>query len=113
MIVVLDTNVVVAGLLTNGLCREVVQRTIRARVLATSVPLLDELGNTLRRKFGVGESGEAFLAALRRAVTLVEPAHLPRKICRDPADDVVLATAAAAQADVIVTGDQDLLVLEL
>ena len=31
--------------------------------------------------------------------------------CRDPNDDHVLATAVAVQADVIVTGDKDLLTL--
>jgi uncharacterized protein len=36
---------------------------------------------------------------------------LPARVCRDETDDVVLATAVAAEADAIVTGDQDLLVL--
>ena len=33
-------------------------------------------------------------------------------ICRDPKDDKYLELAAAGQADVIVTGDDDLLVLD-
>ena len=33
-------------------------------------------------------------------------------VCRDAPDDMVLATAVAAGADVLVTGDQDLLVLK-
>ena len=40
-----------------------------------------------------------------------EVAPLFEEICRDPDDDMVLATAIAAQADLILTGDEDLLVL--
>ena len=36
----------------------------------------------------------------------------PLVVCRDPDDDLVLATALAAQADVIITGDKDLLTLK-
>ena len=37
---------------------------------------------------------------------------LTSKVCRDPDDDAVLACAKAANADFIVSGDQDLLVLQ-
>ena len=52
-----------------------------------------------------------FLRTLRQQIRLVEPRRLPSQGCRDPDDDLVLATAIAAVADRIVTGDQDLLVL--
>jgi len=42
---------------------------------------------------------------------LVDPAPLPAPVCRD-ADDLVLASAVSAGADRVVTGDQDLLVLQ-
>lgn len=112
MIVVLDTNVVVAALVANGLCHELLQRTIRLRVLATSAPLLAELDATLHRKFTVTPPVRAFLTAYRLNVTLVEPAVLAVPVCRDSEDDVVLATAVAANTTVLVTGDQDLLVVK-
>lgn len=111
MTVVLDTNVLVAALVAEGLCREVVHRAVRMRVLATSTDLLRELDTTLERKFRITPATTAFLNALRQQIRLVEPQTLPKPVCRDPDDDVVLATAVAARADVIVTGDQDLLVL--
>jgi predicted nucleic acid-binding protein len=43
---------------------------------------------------------------------MVKPEPLPKRVCRDPDDDVVLATAVAGRADFIVTGDDDLLVLK-
>ena len=111
MIVVLDTNVLIAALVAEGLCREVVHRVIRMRSVATSCPLLDELEATLRRKFKVTPATAAFLKAFRQLVRVVELAPLERPVCCDPDDDVVLATAVAAGATVIVTGDDDLLVL--
>jgi uncharacterized protein len=44
-------------------------------------------------------------------VELVIAPPLPNPVCRDPDDDDVLACALAAQVDVIVSGDKDLLVL--
>lgn len=111
MTVVLDTNVLVAALVARGLCLEVVQRTIRMRCLASSTALLDELESTLQLKFEVMPAVALFLALLREQTTLVDPFVLPQSVCRDPDDDVVLGTAMAAGADVIVTGGKDLLVL--
>jgi putative PIN family toxin of toxin-antitoxin system len=110
--VVLDTNVLVAALVAEGLCREVVHRALRMRVVASSVPLLDELQSTLQRKFKVTPAVASFLDSLRQQVRLVEPHALPEPVCRDADDDAVLATAVAAGAGLIVTGDADLLVLE-
>lgn len=42
---------------------------------------------------------------------MIEPPPLPQPVCRDPDDDEVLALAIAAQADLIISGDNDLLVL--
>lgn len=102
----------IAALVTNGFCYELLRRTLPVHILATSVPLLDELESTLQRKFNVGKSVPAFLRSFRTSVTLVEPAALKKPVCRDATDDIVLATAIAAGADFIVTGDQDLLVLK-
>ena len=43
---------------------------------------------------------------------IVSPAPLAQPICRDPDDDAVPACAKAANADLIISGDQDLLVLQ-
>jgi putative PIN family toxin of toxin-antitoxin system len=51
---------------------------------------------------------DSIAEALRTRSYLVTPAtEFPH--CRDPKDDVVIATAVAAQADFIVTTDRDLL----
>jgi putative PIN family toxin of toxin-antitoxin system len=111
VIVVLDTNVLIAGLVAKGLCAEVVSHVVRERSLVSSMALLDELDDTLRAKFKMTPAVNEFLELLRRQVRIVEPLELPKQVCRDADDDVVLGTAAAAKADLIVTGDADLLVL--
>jgi predicted nucleic acid-binding protein len=49
---------------------------------------------------------------LRDQLELIEPAKLTSSACRDPDDDMILATGVAARADCIVTGDNDLLDLK-
>lgn len=111
MIVVLDTNVIVAAMVAKGLCHEVVVRGLGSCTVVTSQPLLDELEHTLRAKFTLGPSGRAFLEQLRLRVRIVQPAPLSSRVSRDADDDMVLTTAIGAGAALIVTGDQDLLVI--
>ena len=53
---------------------------------------------------------------MRRIVTdtniVLQPQPLAQPVCRDPDDDEVLALALLAQAQAIVSGDNDLLVLQ-
>ena len=111
MTVVLDTNVIVAALVAKGLCHEVVVRALGSCSVVTSAALLDELERTLRGRFTLGPAGVAFLEQLRLRVRIVEPALLGTPVSRDADDDVVLATAIAAGAALIVSGDRDLLVI--
>lgn len=112
MIVVLDTNVIVAALVAKGLCHEVVVRALGSGTVVTSPALLDELDGTLRAKFTLGPGAMAFLEQLRLRVHLVVPVPLAAPVSRDADDGVVLATAVAANATAIVTGDLHLLVLQ-
>ncbi len=61
--------------------------------------------------YGQARATPGILAEFRARITLVKPATLDSPVCRDRDDDTVLATAIAAQARVIVTGD-DLLALK-
>jgi putative PIN family toxin of toxin-antitoxin system len=66
----------------------------------------------IRDRYGITQSDVDRLAASLRADALVVPGEytIP-PICSDPGDDQVLACAVEAQADCIVTGDLDLLML--
>ncbi len=111
MKVVCDTNVLVAGVVAEGLCRDIVKRRLVRGELITSRALLDELARTLRDKFHTGPAEVPLLNVYRERATIVRPKALPHPVCRDRDDDKVLATAVAGRADVILTGDDDLLVL--
>ena len=51
------------------------------------------------------------LDELQRLDEIIDPPPLPAAVSRDPSDDTVLALAVASQADLIITGDADLLTL--
>jgi len=85
--------------------------------LFTSQALLDELNETLHRpklaravaNTGIGAAG--LLSHYQQLVQLVAARQFTQQIGRDADDDAVLAGALAANADIIATGDKDLLVL--
>jgi uncharacterized protein len=109
--VVFDTNVIVAGLVAEGLCREILEIHVPEHHVVLSQALWDELLATLKRKFGLTANDLPVLPLYRQHAECCEPAVLPEPVCRDPDDDMVLATAVAGGADAIVTGDADLLTL--
>lgn len=119
MRLVLDTNIVASGLLWNGAPAQLIDAAQADEVeLCTSRILLAELTRILRRaKFlkainATGLSGDDLVMGYAELATLVTPMPLQPIILRDPDDDHVLACALAAQADLIVSGDADLLVLK-
>ncbi len=110
---VLDTNVVVAGLLWNGPPRQLLEAAIAGEVeLFSSAVLLDELAHTLGyAKFAgrieaFGTHITALVAQYTALVSLVAPAGVPRIVANDADDDHVIAAAVAARAELIVTGDR-------
>lgn len=111
MRIVLDTNVVVAGIVAEGLCREIVEAHLPEHRPILSGPLWEELVDKLREKFDLEADALPILTLYRRHATWVEVSPLEEPVCRDPDDDWVLATAVTGEAEVIVTGDDDLLTL--
>ncbi|MGH8614250.1 MAG: putative toxin-antitoxin system toxin component, PIN family [Gammaproteobacteria bacterium] len=109
----LDTNVVVAGLLWNGPPRRLLDMAIDEGVyLCTSGVLIDELKETLsyakfaQRIARFGSSVPILVARYEALVTEVSVPATPRVVVNDPDDDHVLACAMAARADMIVSGDR-------
>lgn len=113
-IAVLDTNVVIAGLLCAGPPHSLLLRATERRdlVLATSPQLMAELGDTLglprfrKRTLDAATSIEKLLAVYRDTTVLVTPREVPRVVVEDVDDDHVIAAAVAARARYIVTGDR-------
>ncbi len=111
---VLDTNIVVAGLLWNGPPRRLIEWAIEGEAveLFSSRALLDELAHTLgyskfaARIESIGTSIAALVAQYTALVSLVMPASVPRVVANDADDDHVIAAAVAVRAELIVTGDR-------
>lgn len=115
MRVVLDTNVVVSALLWGGIPYRLIQAASAGDIaLFASAVLLDELRDTLARPHLASRLAQQ-PASVEQAIGLYSQlvGHVvPRTIAptsRDPDDDHVLACALAAKAQLIVSGDKDLL----
>ena len=111
MRVVVDTNVIVSGLVAEGVCRDIVKRYLPACDLITSPALLDELAKTMRDKFGLNPADLPLLKIYADTATVVKSQPLSSPVCRDKDDDELLATALAGEAEIILSGDKDLLTL--
>ena len=112
MRLVFDTNIIVAGIVAEGLCREILETHLPEHTPILSRVLWDELVDKLRDKFGLRADDLPVLALYRQLAEWCEPVQLAKAVCRDRDDDWVLATAVAGHADAIVTGDRDLLSLK-
>ncbi len=113
MRIVLDANVIIAALLTEGRCREVLRLAAGRHDAYVCPAILDEVAEKFATKLAAhADRVRSVSSELMPLVHVVEPAQVPGDCCRDPDDVHVLGTAAAASADLIVTGDDDLLVLK-
>ena len=119
MKVVLDTNVLLSGLMfPDGAPGRVVAAWRQARFeIVISVPQLAEIGRALaypkiRRILGWDDQRiEQFIRQLYIRAQIVDLAGTTVQVPGDPDDIPILATLVAAKADVLITGDGDLLAL--
>jgi putative PIN family toxin of toxin-antitoxin system len=110
--VFLDTNVLVSAYATRGLSADVVRLVLAEHDLLTGAVNLVEMRRVLTGKLQVpGETVRGIEAFLREQTVVPKPAHVLDLAVRDPDDRWVLASAVAGAADVLVTGDKDLLSL--
>ena len=114
MRVVLDTNVILSGLL-GGTTRTVLDALFLNRFrLVTSNALLTELTVVLKRPQWRSVLASAacsdFMALVRDDAVVVSPTKSV-VLCRDPEDNALLECALAGRVDYLVTGDHDLLTL--
>lgn len=112
--VVLDTNVLVSAIISDGKSRELLRRGISKQFsIITSDLILKELTVVLRRpKFKTSQvEVQRVIVALMRTAEVVNVTSKIKAVKEDPKDDMVVETAYDGNADMIVTGDSHLLVL--
>jgi putative PIN family toxin of toxin-antitoxin system len=112
---VFDTNVLVSALMfEQSTPAQAFFAALQGGEVLISAPLANEISTILHRnkfnRYFSEEQRESFLIALVQSSMLVEVTETIRA-CRDPKDNMLLELAVSGKADVIVTGDTDLLVL--
>ena len=112
---VLDTNVVVSAvLIKQSISRRAFDKAEQNGQLLLSILAIDELNEVLRRKkfnkYLTERERLRFLNVLIHKAKLIQIIETI-SVCRDPKDDKFLELAVNGQADAILSGDQDLLVL--
>jgi uncharacterized protein len=114
--IVVDTNTLVSRLLlANSVPAQAVRKAVGEARLLVSDATMTELADVLARpKFNAYvslEDRQQFFRLLGRIAEMVPVVHTIRA-CRDPRDDKFLELAVNGEADLIVTGDEDLLALD-
>jgi putative PIN family toxin of toxin-antitoxin system len=115
---VIDTNTWVSGLVWRGAPHLLTQQILQGRLRCVTSPELllefervlayPRLEKALRLR---GLAAAELARQLRLVCDVISAPPLSVPVCRDPDDDALLACASAAQADLIVSGDDDLLTL--
>ena len=112
---VVDTNIVVSAVLfPQSVPRQALDRAQDIGTILVSASTLTELQQVLSRskfdRYVPLEQRESFLQQLTNTTQLVSVTE-SIQACRDPKDNQYLELAISGHASVIITGDQDLLVL--
>ncbi|MBF2036815.1 MAG: putative toxin-antitoxin system toxin component, PIN family [Leptolyngbyaceae cyanobacterium T60_A2020_046] len=112
---VLDTNVFVsAALFRRSKLARVFREVLKTGNLLVSLKTLEELRDVLNcKKFDryiTSKDKRDILALVIRRSTLIDPS-IEITVCRDPKDKMILELAVSGEANFIITGDEDLLIL--
>lgn len=108
--IVLDTNVLVSSVISDGNPRRLVQKSIlyKQYVLISSRRLIDEIKKVLgRQKFNIEWNLLAFLKP--GLIEIVDVKSEFKAVPDDPDDNIVINAAYDGRADYIVSGDRRLL----
>lgn len=105
-----DTNVLASAFGTRGLCADVLRLVLGEHELVTGEVVLEELRAVLRRKFGVpAGTAKEIESFLRGYHVEPQPRQLPRLALTDRSDLMVVGSALNAHAEILITGDREIL----
>ena len=110
MRVFLDTNVLASAVATRGICADVLHTALAEHEVVVSEQVLSELSRALQEKIRTStELAKETDEFLRREAEVVGEAPKLEIAVRDEDDVRIVEQAVASRADVLVTGDRDLL----
>ncbi|MCU0849509.1 MAG: putative toxin-antitoxin system toxin component, PIN family [Spirochaetes bacterium] len=112
MKIVLDTNVILSALITQGLSSRVLDICIDKHQLFISGWIIDEVLSKLDAKMHASRKEIARVGAFLDSVFIAAvPDGVMPDVCRDKDDNNILFLAQYVGADLLITGDNDLLSL--
>lgn len=113
MRVFLDTNVLVSATASRGLCADVFRTAIEFHELVVSEHLFEELKRVLRTKFDAPDDLITETIWLLHQDTIMAPTEPLASIpLRDPADIAIVSAALNGGAEILVTGDKEMIELK-
>ena len=113
MKIVIDTNMIIASFATRGFCNELLEICLTNHEIYTSNFILDETERIFKDKIKLpSKIIREIIQYLKSSTKIVIPVEISTKDCRDKNDLQILGTALSANADIIISGDKDLLVLK-
>ena len=109
MSVLLATNVLIAAFVARGVCHDVFRIVLAEHQLLVSPAIIGELERVLLDKLRIPanriDETVAFVAEHAEVVAPEHPADWPAS---DPSDRWIVASALSGSADVLISGDKDL-----
>ena len=113
MKIVLDTNVIFSAFAAHGLAHAVFELCLQHHESIISQNILKELEDNFTGKLKMpAEKSNEILAFLKEFCLVKKPSILKKPTSRDRSDDHVLGLAIAVNAECIISGDHDFLVLK-
>ena len=108
--VCLDSNVIVAAFASRGLCADLLRAVLAEHELVLPEVVAEEVRRVLTKKFKLTPDAiDALNAVLDRCDVIPRTSEVSPVSVRDPDDELVLAGALLGRAQVLVSGDTDLL----
>lgn len=113
MRVLVDTNVIVSGLIAKGACFEILEDLVYSHTPLITPYVLTECHEALLHKFHLSKpTVKSLLYVVERYFHKGESSTKPLNVCRDPDDNQIFADALINKVDIILSGDKDLLSIE-
>jgi predicted nucleic acid-binding protein len=111
--VFLDTNVLASAFGTRGMCADVLQLIVSEHELVTGEVVIEELSRALSRKFGMpADTVKGYAKFLRGYNVEPSPGQLPHLNLSERSDLMVVGSAINAKAEIVITGDHEMLALK-
>jgi putative PIN family toxin of toxin-antitoxin system len=113
MRILVDTNVIISGLIAKGACYEILEDLVYSHTPLITPHILAECQEVLLHKFHFTKpTVKSLLYVIERYLKKGERSGKLLNVCRDADDNQIFADALINKVDIIISGDKDLLSIE-